>query len=97
VSVVIVLRAAQADLRRAAQFYEAEAVGLGSEFLGEVEQAYQLLSAHPEVGSGLRRGARRLLIRRFPFALIYRVEPERVVILAAGHQRRHPDFWLGRK
>jgi hypothetical protein len=42
VSSIIVLRAAQADIRRAAQFYEAEAAGLGAEFLEEVVPAARL-------------------------------------------------------
>lgn len=90
------LRAAQADIRRAAFYYEAEARGLGVEFVTEVERAFAQLAEQPEMGASLRRGARKLLVRRFPYLIIYRVEPARVLVLAIGHQRRHPDFWLGR-
>lgn len=90
------LRSAQADIRRAAGFYENEAPGLGAEFVSEVEHVFVRVSENPEIGTPLRSGARELLVRRFPYVVIYRVEPERVLVLAVGHQRRHPDFWLGR-
>ncbi|HET7275628.1 MAG TPA: type II toxin-antitoxin system RelE/ParE family toxin [Longimicrobiaceae bacterium] len=90
------LRSAQADIRRAARFYEGEAPGLGAEFVSEIEHVFVRLGENPEIGTPMRRGARKLLVRRFPYVVIYRIEPERVLVLAAGHQRRHPDFWIGR-
>lgn len=45
----------------------------------------------------MRRGARKLLVRSFPYLVIYRALPEHVLVLAIAHQRRHPDFWLGRE
>lgn len=93
---VALLRAAQDDIRRAARFYEDRADGLGAEFIAEVEHALDLLTQNPQLGTVLRRGARRLLVRRFPYLVIYREETARVLVLAVGHQRRHPDFWLNR-
>jgi toxin ParE1/3/4 len=97
VTPLVLLRAAQADLRRAARFYEGEAQGLGVEFLAEVQRAFAHLEKNPELGASLRRGARKLLVRPFPFLIIYRTEVERTLVLAVGHQRRHPDFWLQRE
>jgi plasmid stabilization system protein ParE len=96
VTPVVLLRAAQADLRRAARFYEEERARLGEEFLGEAGHAFALLEQNPEIGAPLSRGARKLLLRRFPYLVIYHTESERVLVLAVGHQRRHPDFWLRR-
>jgi plasmid stabilization system protein ParE len=93
---LVLLRAAQADVRRAALFYKREAGHLGAEFTGEVEHALAQIAANPDIGSPMRRGARKLLVRRFPYLVIYRVLPDHVLVLAVGHQRRHPDFWLGR-
>jgi plasmid stabilization system protein ParE len=93
---IALLRAVQGDLRRAARFYENETPGLGRDFVAEVGHAFSLLEQNPEIGVQLRRGARRLLVRRFPYLIIYRNDSDRVLVLAIGHQRRHPDFWLGR-
>lgn len=94
---VALLQSAQEDLRRAARFYEAESPGLGTDFLVEAERVFSNLGMDPEIGVPLSRGARRTLLRRFPYLVIYRIETERVLVLAVGHQRRHPDFWLGRR
>lgn len=93
---VTLLRAAQLDVRSGAQYYEAQAPGLGVEFVGEVERSLGRLGIHPELGAPLRRGARKLLVRRFPYLVIYQVEQAQVLVLAVGHQRRHPDFWQRR-
>lgn len=90
------LHAAQGDLRRAARFYEGEAAGLGVDFLVEMQRIFTLLEENPALGVPLRRGARKILARRFPYLIIYRTEAEHTLVLAIGHQRRHPDFWLQR-
>jgi toxin ParE1/3/4 len=94
---VFLLRAAQADIRRTAQFYEEEAAGLGSDFLAEIDRAVGLLEQNPVLGAPLPRGARKLLLRRFPFLVIYRAEAEHILVLAIAHQCRHPDSWLDRR
>jgi plasmid stabilization system protein ParE len=36
---------------------------------------------------------RRARLRRFPFALYYEIEDERILILAVWHHRRDPRMW----
>ena len=93
---VTLLSAATLDLRRAVEFYSRERPGLGAEFLREFENTSEVLASHPEIGIPIRGGARKLFLKRFPYILVYRVEPTQVLILAVAHQRRHPDVWLGR-
>lgn len=91
---VVFLEAATGDLQAATHFYNQAAEGLGADFLQDVERTLARVAAAPEMGVQTPRGARRLLLARFPYALIYRLEASQVLILAVGHQRRHPDFWL---
>jgi len=93
---IVLLRAAQEDLHRAARFYEGEAAELGVDFLVEIQRIFNLLEENPALGVPMRRGARKILARRFPYLIIYRTEAEHTLVLAIGHQRRHPDFWLQR-
>ena len=44
----------------------------------------------------VRDDARRRLIRRFPFAVIYLVEPQHIEVLAVFHTSRYPKVWQGR-
>jgi hypothetical protein len=36
------------------------------------------------------------LLRRFPFALIYRIDIVGLVVVAVAHTKRQPDYWRGR-
>jgi hypothetical protein len=35
-------------------------------------------------------------VHRFPYGLLYRVDPEEVIVLAVAHLHRHPTYWVGR-
>ena len=89
--------AADAELRGAANFYEDRVRGLGAEFLAEVERACARLSEHQALGPKLDAEHRRIGLRRFPFGLIYRVQPAQVQIVAVAHRRRRPEYWRQRK
>jgi hypothetical protein len=39
---------------------------------------------------------RRVPVRRFPYCVFYRVEPDRIVVLAIFHGRRNPRIWQAR-
>lgn len=43
---------------------------------------------NPYIGEMIERGERRLIVIRFPHKVIYRILPERVVVVAVAHQRR---------
>jgi plasmid stabilization system protein ParE len=42
------------------------------------------------------RRLRRLLVPRFPYGLLYRVEDERIFIVAVAHFSRRPGYWRSR-
>ncbi|MBM3267663.1 MAG: type II toxin-antitoxin system RelE/ParE family toxin [Candidatus Sericytochromatia bacterium] len=44
----------------------------------------------PEVAPGVRR---RLVLHRFPFAVIYRIQADEVQVIAVMHLRRRPGYW----
>ena len=90
------LRPAELELLDAAQYYEHQATGLGSEFLDEIDAAILDIRKSPERWPILRDNIRRRLVRRFPYALLYRVDPDEIIIQATMHLRRRPDYWTGR-
>ena len=89
---------AQQDLREAAAFYR-EKVGaeLSQSLLQEFERSVDLLLAHPGLGVIWRYGKRRLVMRRFRYALIYSVVGDEIRILAVAHHSRRPGYWRARK
>jgi hypothetical protein len=66
--------AADAELRGAANFYEDRVLGLGAEFLAEVERACSRLSdpryARNEVPSGVSDAMLPLLVRALGFRIV---------------------------
>ena len=87
---------AEAEFIAATQFYETHAAGLGLEFVSEVRSAARIVAAHPEIGRRFAKRLRRFLVRRFPYGLVYRVEPDAIFVVAVMHLRRRPGYWKGR-
>lgn len=87
---------ADRELTDASQFYETRAQGLGSRFLDAAERVVELLATHPELGTPLSTTIRSFPIPRFPYTVVYRLEPDRLFIAAVAHHRRRPNYWTGR-
>ena len=90
-------RLADRELNEAAQYYELESTGLGSSFLREVSRCLRSIEQHPGAGAILRGAVRRRLLRRFPYALLYKIKPDSIRILAVMNLRRRPTYWIGRE
>jgi plasmid stabilization system protein ParE len=88
--------AAQQELEEAASFYDLEGPGLGSAFLIDFETAGEQIRILPESAPVLRRHARRRLMARFPYAVIYSLVGQDVFVLAVAHSRRRPFYWQDR-
>ena len=84
---------AEEEMLEAAEYYESQTRGLGRAFLAEVQRTVDRIVEHPRLGQLVRRGIRRRLTRRFPFGILYRVDPEEIVIIAVMHLRRRPGYW----
>ncbi len=90
------LRPAELELLDAAQYYELQATGLGSEFLDKIDAAIEDIREHPDRWPILKTNIRRRLVHRFPYALLYRVDSDEIIIQATMHLRRRPDYWFNR-
>ena len=66
--------------------------GLGERFTAAVEDAAARVLAFPLSGSPSRANTRRVIVKGFRFSLVYRPEPEGIVILAVAHHSRRPFY-----
>ncbi len=92
---------AVADLTTSGDWYESQRLGLGGDFLAEVERALEVIAENPKLwptwpNSSEELNVRRFCLPRFPFTLPFVVEADRVVLLAVAHERRRPGYWLAR-
>mgnify|MGYP003617632414 FL=1 len=86
---------AESDLRAAFVWYEARQSGLGEEFLRSVAAVEEALARDPERYAMVHTPYRSAKLRKFPYALHYRVVGETVSVLACLHFRQSPDLWPG--
>ncbi|MBI3839319.1 MAG: type II toxin-antitoxin system RelE/ParE family toxin [Planctomycetia bacterium] len=96
-----VLPVAELEGVEAAVWYDDRRLGLGDEFLDELGQVLERIQAAPASFASLegyfgQHDVRRCLLKRFPYAVIFRWRPEEVLIVAVGHVRRRPFYWLDR-
>ena len=93
--------AAAEEAVEAAAWYERERPGLGVEFERAIDAALDLLeqdvvpltSAPGVAGS---RGVKRLVLRRFPYAVIVRERGTELFVVAFTHHARRPGYWRDR-
>lgn len=84
---------ARRELLEAQAWYEARAAGLGFEFARAVDaavaQALRMPMAHPSIDEAFRH----VLLRRFPYSIIYHASGSEIVVVSCFHHRRRPDSW----
>lgn len=62
----------------------------------ELDAAIRLVASHPQRWTPHKYGTRCLLLRRFPYLVVYRELTEVIQVVAIQHSRRRPDDWLHR-
>jgi plasmid stabilization system protein ParE len=87
---------AEADIADARVWYEEKREGLGEEFVLCVEAGLDHIRRAPAGSSEIMRGVRRVVIRRFPYAIFYRVDEDQIAVLAVYHSNRDPRGWQER-
>lgn len=95
---VILHSEAIAELDGAVSYYEDQQVGLGLDFLVEVEQAISKLQQNPNLAAAYKiPGLRRYVMQRFPFLIFYTEFEEYLWVVAIAHAKRKPDYWRSRQ
>jgi hypothetical protein len=87
-----ILASADRDLIDGYRFYERQAEGLGSYFLDSLFSDIDSLAIYAGVHSIFFDKYNRLLSRRFPFAIYYRIKNETVFVHAVLDCRRSPAW-----
>lgn len=90
------LEAAQAELDEAFNWYETQQKSLGVQFLTEFDASIRRIYAYPKSYALLGNDVRRCLIKRFPYAVIYGIDADTIVIVAVAHLHRKPNYWVDR-
>ena len=83
--------AAEDDIRDAAAWYDAQQPGLGDAFLRSVEASLARIRRLPKAFPVCEGGARSALLRRFPYVVLFRIQEQRIEVVAVWHGHRDPN------
>lgn len=90
----------QADVRNeiddAYAWYETQRHGLGEEFLTEVQRVLDQIVRNPEIHAPIYQTVRHSRVKRFAYAIYYRIELDRINVIAVHHSKRDPRHWQSR-
>jgi plasmid stabilization system protein ParE len=87
---VVFTHAARTDLADTAGWYDTHVQGLGSRFIDAVYEISDGLPDFPKKYPVASNGTRMAVLRRFPYTVVYRLEPDAIQVLAVLSQRADP-------
>lgn len=87
---------AQAEYDDAIAWYQSRSPQAASRFETEVERILSLVGATPEMFPSYDDDHRFAVLRRFPYSVVYQVQPDRVYVVAVAHSSRSAGYWQGR-
>ncbi len=90
------LQTADDELAEAIAHYNLQSEGLGLEFAVEVKRGLGRILQYPIAWTPLSKRTRRCCLNRFPYALLYQIRGDLILIVAVQNLHKHPDSWKSR-
>lgn len=88
---------ARDEVIKAAEYFDAQAEGLGNRFLLEIDKVVLDIAVSPLLWPITKHGPRkRILVSPFPYSILYKIVHDEIVIIAVAHQSRQKDYWTSR-
>jgi plasmid stabilization system protein ParE len=88
--------AARSEAKLATVWYAARSQRSAQRFLDELQMAYSSAANSPLLYPLYLHGTRRILLKRFPFFVVYFAWQDEVYIVAVVHAKRRPGYWSSR-
>ncbi len=90
---LIIRPEAELDIQDAFEWYETQVPGLESEFVRAVDTCLSGIGRNSLAYPLIYQQARRALIRRFPYGILYVFDQETIFVVACFHSKRNPKSW----
>jgi toxin ParE1/3/4 len=90
------LPAAEVELLKEVTYYSNARTGAGVRFQAAVEAAIFRVAKHPLGGAPSFKETRSLLVKGFPFSVVYRPSQQEVLVVAIAPHRKRPQYWASR-
>jgi toxin ParE1/3/4 len=90
------LPAAELELLRETAYYAKARPGTGARFNEAVRQAVLRAVHLPQAGAPSFEETRTMLVKGFPFSVVYRASEQELLVVAIAPHRKRPHYWLSR-
>ena len=87
---------AETELLHEVQYYAQVQAHEAAKFRKAVEKAVARLLNFPKAGPPYLAKTRRMFVQGYPFFLVYREEPDEIVVYAVVNESRRPGYWRSR-
>ena len=85
------------EYRAAVEWYRRRSPEAARRFVAEVDRVMAEIAAHPQRFGWHDDEFREAVTRRFPYVVVYRIEPAGdVLVTAVAHASREPGYWQDR-
>ena len=94
---LVIGEAAEAEYQAAAEWYAERSPAVADGFTEAVAAAFRRILDRPEWGAACDDAHRLVIVRGYPYQIIYRNVVERsILVVAVAHCSRRPAYWAGR-
>jgi len=90
------LPAAEIELLKEVTYYSKARTGTGIRFQAAIEAAVSRAATHPLGGAPSFKETRSVLVKGFPFSVVYRPSEQELLIVAIAPHRKRPQYWASR-
>ena len=84
------------EFQEAVQFFQQRGRKLGQRFAWEIRSTIAKIIPNPDRWCVVEQDVRRCLVRVFPYAVLYVIEADYILIVAIAHGKRRPGYWRNR-
>lgn len=93
---VRLLPEARIEFNEATDWYERQRAGLGTTFVARVREVIGHIAADPRRYATVYLDIRKVLVPKFPYVVLYRDDPNEVLVVSVFHTSRDPSIWKSR-
>ncbi|MFB2920864.1 MULTISPECIES: type II toxin-antitoxin system RelE/ParE family toxin [Aerosakkonema] len=85
------------EYAEAVQYYAARRMELAQAFVDAIEDAIFRIRESPTRWRIIDEDVRQCLTKKYPYAILYTIESDYILILAVMHCSREPGYWQERR
>ena len=90
------LPAAEIELMKEVTYYSKARTGTGIRFQAAIQVAVSRAATHPLGGAPSFKETRSILVKGFPFSVVYRPSKQELLVVAIAPHRKRPQYWASR-